>query len=107
LRFLKKYIAVFLLAIFVVPQVNNALHYFVVAHDWHPIKTQKKTEVAAQAHDHICAQHIYVLPAFFMPSLWFFEPLVDAKHDVALNGFIITCITRLVLVGFTRGPPLN
>lgn len=66
------YSSIFLLLLFVFPQINNALHYFVVEHHFHAYgSTEKQFHHHHQTHD--CEQSIYKSPSILLLDLEYTE----------------------------------
>ncbi|UYW01218.1 hypothetical protein K5I29_12305 [Flavobacterium agricola] len=86
------------------PQVNNAVHYFVVAHHFNT-KATNKVEVHAQQENHICEQHIYVQTALLLPSVFVLDLFVPQNTHPRNYHFINTFISQQLFYAFTRGPP--
>ena len=64
--------SVFLLLLFVFPQVNNALHYFVVEHHFHAYDSNEKQYYHKnQTHD--CEQSIFKTPSILLLDLEYTE----------------------------------
>lgn len=60
--------SVFLLLLFVFPQINNALHYFVVEHHFHAYNSnEKQVHHTHQTHD--CEQSIFKIPSIVLFDL--------------------------------------
>lgn len=64
--------SVFLLLLFVFPQINNALHYFVVEHHFHAYNpNEKQFHHTHQTHD--CEQSIFKTPSIVLFDLGYTE----------------------------------
>lgn len=86
------------------PQVNNAIHYFVVHHEF---KTEhsSKTDVHSHLDNHHCEQHIYIQSAVLLPTLLSFNFKILTAYSKENTVFSIQFISRFFFSGYTRGPP--
>jgi len=101
----QSHISLFLLCLFVFPQVNNALHYFVVEHHFHHNNTNEKQFNHCHK-THNCEQSIFKIPNILL----FYFGCVQQIKTIVFNKKII-----LVSISFynknlfnslsDRGPP--
>ncbi len=101
------YISLFLLLWFLFPQVNNALHYFVIEHHFDGSVTHKKQ---FRHHDktHDCEQSIYKIPHTLLFDFKYAElNKVILFFETNLSGYHIF-YTKIFLTNISnKGPPLT
>ncbi len=69
---LHSHIGLFLLVLFVFPQINNALHYFVVEHHFHQYsQNEKQFYHSHKTHD--CEQSIFKIPSILLVDFGYKE----------------------------------
>ena len=100
----KQYTISLLLAIFMIPQVNNAIHYFVVDHHNHGTFTCKE-QIQKPHGEHICKQHIFVASAIVLPTLISFicKPPQYFLHKKFI--YLANISISQSFSFYTRGPP--
>lgn len=96
---------VFLLLLFVFPQINNALHYFIVEHHFHRYNTsEKEFHHTHQTHD--CEQSIFKIPSIVLFDFGYSE-LTTTILFCKQNQFSFDSFYRKIFFEnlSDRGPP--
>jgi|GEM_PF-920715 len=99
------HISLFLLGLFVFPQINNALHYFVVEHHFH-LNNKDEKQFNHNDKNHNCQQSIFKIPSIL---------LLDFGYTERIKTFFFNQINSLIFISFykknvfkilsDRGPP--
>jgi len=103
----QSHISLFLLCLFVFPQINNALHYFVIEHHFHPNNSTEK-QFNHNPKNHNCEQSIFKIPNILV---FYFDYTKQTKR------IIFTGLSTLIFISIykknvfknlsDRGPPFN
>ncbi len=102
----KKHIGWVLLWVFLVPQFNNGLHYWVIKHDFSR-DFSGKTIVAAKNLVHYCDQTLFKIPALILMvqnfEFQYFEFLYKGQFQTRIHEF-----AKVYFIGYyLRGPPVG
>lgn len=86
------------------PQINNAVHYFVINHNFSEAKSDK-VEIKEHTKEHICEQHLHVLSATLVP-IFYTSILYRVSYCIKIiYGFVVIYLLCFVFNKFLRGPP--
>lgn len=102
----RTHIAAFLLVLFLVPQVNNALHYFVFHHDFshkHDIKEKGNKK----SNKHNCETSIFKIPAVTTVIITSVLTLFTCAFTKCMPQYISLLFKEHIAVYRLRGPPKN
>jgi len=99
------HISLFLLCLFAFPQINNALHYFVIEHHFHPNNSIEK-QFNHDHKNHNCEQSIFKISSIL---------LLNFDYTERVKTFVFNQIRILIFISFykknvfknlsDRGPP--
>lgn len=102
---LRIHIAAFLLVLFLVPQVNNALHYFVLDHDF-THKQHDKENGTKKSNKHNCDTSIFKTPAVTTVSIVSVSvPFVNIVLKI-ISHYSSSSFKEQNMAYRLRGPPL-
>lgn len=104
MRHFKTHIGWLFLWIFLVPQLNNVLHYWIIKHDY----TQEhntKTELLNKNNVHYCDQTLFKIPSMWLLLYDFdfqnFITVLPQCEEELLHKFV-----KIYFIGYyLRGPP--
>lgn len=94
-----------LLLIFLFPQINNALHYFVVKHNYNHSHTN---QLHNNEKTHDCELSIYKMPSVLLFDFGYTEPKKNILFSKVDKPFFISFYTRTFFkILSDRGPPVD
>lgn len=102
----RTHIASFLLVLFLVPQVNNALHYFVLHHDF-AHKHDVKEKESKKSNKHNCETSIFKIPAVTTVVITSVPIFVTCAFTKRIPQYISLLFKEHIAVYRLRGPPRN
>jgi len=101
----RSHISLFLLCLFVFPQVNNALHYFVIEHHFH-INNKDEKQFNHNHKTHNCEQSIFKIPNILLFNFGYAQQvktIVFNKKSILIS---ISFYKKNVFNSLSdRGPP--
>jgi len=99
------HISLFLLGLFAFPQVNNALHYFVVEHHFHQ-SNQDEKQFNHNQKNHNCEQSIFKNPNVLLLDFGYIKQVETNVFTKKNLLFFISFYKKIVYKNLSdRGPP--
>ncbi len=92
--------------IFLVPQINNTLHFWIIKHDFSRELTVKSL-VSNKSNIHYCDQSLFKTPSMLLLLYDFGIP--NFTMDIQqLDGILVQLFKKIIFIGYyLRGPPCN
>jgi len=102
---LQLHIGLFFLLLFVFPQANNALHYFVVKHHFHQYNANEK-QFQHKHKTHDCEQSIFKIPNTLLFDFGYTKPKKFIPFLEIEVPFILIIYKKILFKNLSdRGPP--
>lgn len=100
----KKHMSWLFLWIFLVPQINNTLHFWIIKHDFSRELTAKQL-VSNKSNIHYCDQNLFKTPSMLLLGQDFDIPNF-VVYTQQRDSVLVLLFKKIVFIGYyLRGPP--